>query len=226
MAQVFIIVEGQTEEQFFKKTLQQYYIKSDGSYQHFFQVVAMPSKRNAYAKIHKGGSINYENCVVNIKRFLRETSHCQLVLLVFDYYGIHKSFKEKLDQSQITLEDKIIAIQERLEKDINHPKFKFRLQVHEFEALLFSDILVVSRHFPNIADSLSVLKEILNKFNNNPELINDHPKTAPSKRLMQLFPNFKKTSDGLQIMNKIPINLVREKCTYFHQLCLLIDKLE
>jgi len=155
MAQVFIIVEGQTEEQFFKKTLQQYYINSDGNYQHFFQVVAMPSKRNTYAKIHKGGSINYENCVVNIKRFLRETSHCQLILLVFDYYGIHKSFKKKLGQSQITLEDKIIAIQERLEKDINHPKFKFRLQVHEFEALLFSDIQVVSRHFPNIADSLS-----------------------------------------------------------------------
>lgn len=224
MANIFIIVEGQTEEQFFKKNLQQHYIASTGNYQHYFQVVVMPSKRNTYARIHKGGSINYENCVANIKRFLHQAAHCELVLLVFDYYGIHESFKDHLDQSHLTLADKIAAIQERLEQEINNSRFKFRLQVHEFEALLFSDILAISNHF-NKNDAFPVLERILNKFDNNPELINDHPKTTPSKRLAQIFPSFRKTSDGLQIADKIAINLFREKCSHFDKMCQLIDDL-
>ncbi|MFK7983736.1 MAG: DUF4276 family protein [Saprospiraceae bacterium] len=225
MANIFIIAEGQTEEQFFKKNLQQHYITSAGHYLHYFQVVVMPSKKNTYARLHKGGSINYENCVANIKRFLHQSAHCELVLLVFDYYGIHASFKDHLDESHLNLVDKIVAIQKRLEQEINNSRFKFRLQIHEFEALLFSDIQAISNHF-NKDGVFPVLENILNKFNGNPELINDHPKTAPSKRLAQIFPSFRKTSDGLQIVDKIAMNLLREKCTHFNKMCQLIDDLK
>lgn len=225
MANIFIIVEGQTEEQFFKRNLQQYYINQTGDYQHYLQVVVMPSKKNTYARIHKGGSIHYNNCMANVKRFLQQTGHCELVLLVFDYYGLHESFRDHLNASHSTLATKIVAIQERLEKAINNPRFKFRLQVHEFEALLFSDIQTIHQHFK--ADSmLKVLEKILSDFGGNPELINDHPSTAPSKRLIQLFPHFRKTADGLQIIDKIPVRVLRQQCQHFNKMLQLLDDLK
>ena len=225
MANIFIIVEGQTEEQFFKKNLQQHYIAQTGDYQHYFQVVVMPSKKNTYTRIHKGGSINYENCIANIKRFLHQAAHCELVLLVFDYYGIHESFKDHLDESHLSLVDKIVAIQERLEQEINNSRFKFRLQVHEFEALLFSDVQIIAKHFRQ-PETLQTLEKILSKFEGNPELINDHISTAPSKRLKKLFSDFGKTSDGLQIIDKIPIEVLRKQCYYFNQTLQLFDNLK
>ncbi len=224
MKNIFIIVEGQTEEQFFGKNLQQHYVDKIGNYRYYFQVVVMPTKRNQYAKIYKGGSINFENCIANIKRFLAQTKHCKLVLLVLDYYGLHRSFKTHLNKTHTSLAERVISIQERLEQKIDNPRFKFRLQVHEFEALLFSDVRRISQHFNNEA-SLSHLEQILSEFKNNPELINDSPKTAPSKRLVKIYPKFRKTTDGLQIIGKIPILLLREKCTHFDDLCKLIDNL-
>lgn len=55
MATVFMIVEGATEENFYGKTLQQYYVDGSGNYRCYFEVVQMPSLRNTTSRMHKGG---------------------------------------------------------------------------------------------------------------------------------------------------------------------------
>ncbi len=225
MANIFIIVEGQTEEQFYKRLVQNEFRNEDGSYRHYFQVVVMPSKKNVYGRGQKGGRINFDVCTDNIRRFLREASHCDLILLVFDYYGLHDSFRTHLTGAHGTLTQKIIAIQDRLEAEINMPQFKFRLQVHEFEAYLFSTPEVVAKHFGQ-ADKTAALNQILSAFDNNPELINNDPDTAPAKRLMGLFPNFGKTTDGVLIAQKIGLPTIRSCCHWFNQMCSLFDGLD
>ena len=58
MAHIFLIVEGATEEQFYKKTLQGYFINPDGSYRHYIEAVQMPSKKNIYSRENKGGRVS------------------------------------------------------------------------------------------------------------------------------------------------------------------------
>jgi Domain of unknown function (DUF4276) len=225
MAHILLIVEGQTEEQFYKRLVQNEFRNEDGTFRHYFQVVVMPSKKNIYSRSHKGGAIGYEVCTDNIKRFLRQASHCDLTLLVLDYYGLHDSFKSHLSNEHQTLEQKILVIQSRLEAEIGVPRFKFRLQVHEFEAYLFSDPEKVTSHFQEAA-KLATLREILANFNGDPERINDDPATAPSKRLKIVFPNFGKTTDGIAIAEKTGISTIRQHCQWFDKLCNLFDALD
>jgi hypothetical protein len=224
MANILIIVEGQTEEQFYKRLVQNEFRNEDGSYRHYFQVVVMPSKKNLHSRGQKGGSVGYDVCVDNVRRFLRQASHCDLVLLVFDYYGLHESFKSHISAAHRSLEQKISAIQGRLEGDIGAPVFKFRLQVHEFEAYLFSQPEMVSSHFQEPV-KLPALRQILAQFEDNPELINDNLATAPSKRLMALFPNFGKTTDGISIAEKTGVPHIRQRCAWFDSMCSLMDDL-
>lgn len=145
--------------------------------------------------------------------------------MIFDYYGIHPTFKDHLTQAQTTLEDRISSIQNRFEQEIDDPRFKFRLQVHELEAYLFSSPTIMATHF-NEQEKLERLNSILSTFNDNPELINDDPQTAPSKRLKNLFPGFGKTTDGIVIAEKTGISTIRERCGYFNEMCQLFDDLE
>ena len=227
MANIFLIVEGETEEQFYKNQLQKSFLLPDGIYRHYFTVRLIPNKRGVYSRAGSGGQVSYDSCVDIVRRFLRQATHCELVVLILDYYGLNNTFKSHLSSEHQTLEEKTKAIQERLEAEINSPKFKFRLQVHEFEAYLFSDPEVVVSHFGE-REKLSELNTILENFDNNPEAINDDPKTKPSKRLEVIFPSFEKgkLTDGLPITEKIGILKIRDKCSNFRELCELFDALD
>lgn len=50
-----------------------------------------------------------------------------------------------------------------------------------------------------------------------PENINDNPETAPSKRLLSLYPSYSKTINGSVIFNKIPLSHIRNKCPHFNE---------
>lgn len=85
--------------------------------------------------------------------------------------------------------------------------------MHEFEALLFSDVAV-------LGDSLSIKLEEVKKIIDecgSPEQINNKRETAPSKRLDTLKPkgSFRKTIEGITIAEKIGIDKMREHCPLF-----------
>lgn len=225
MANVLLIVEGETEEQFYKKELQKLYLLPDGGYRHYLEVVQLPSTKNTTLRGKKGGSVSYAVCLKNMKRFLAQNAHCQLVMLILDYYGIHHTFREHLTSQQTSLSDRVQAIQDRLERDVQDDRFRFRLQAHEFEAYLFSDPNTVCTHF-NQAGKLHDLQKILTAFGNDPEKINDSPQTAPSKRLETHFPGFGKITDGLAIASKIGIPIIRKRCKFFDDMIALIDVLD
>jgi len=66
--------------------------------------------------------------------------------------------------------------------------------LHEFEALLFSNVDVLPKilTMPEKADKFSKIRDDFS----SPEDINNHPNTAPSKRILELFPSYKKTIHG------------------------------
>ncbi len=218
MAGIFLIVEGDAEERFYKDTF------ASAFNNHYFIVVQMPNKRNLTARAHKGGRVSYDSCVDNVRRFLRSSTHCSLLALVYDYYGLHATFSDHLAAHESSLDQQVAAIQSRLQREINDPRFRFVLQVHEFESYLFSDPSQLAAHFGK-PGSLPVLNAILQDFGNDPEMINNAPETAPSKRLAKLFPEFGKVTDGVTLANKTGVATMRKACKRFDAFCRLIESL-
>ncbi len=218
MANVFFIVEGPTEEGFYKNILQEYVATK-----HNFTVVIVPTKKNYYSRTHKGGTITFDSCVDVCRRFLRQASHADKVILTLDFYALHNSFFTDEIHQISQLDSKIDALEQRLMNEIGNSRFIFHLQLHEYEAWLFSNTQAVAEHFDGIGEN--DLIQILNKFNNNPELINDNRTTAPSKRILNIYPQYGKTSDGITLMKKIGIPTIRKACHHFNKLCTILDEL-
>jgi hypothetical protein len=49
----------------------------------------------------------------------------------------------------------------------------------------------------------------------NPELINDGPTTAPSKRIIALFPGYEKVTSGVRILRRIGLPTLCSTCPHF-----------
>ncbi|MDY6784643.1 MAG: DUF4276 family protein [Cyanobacteriota bacterium] len=64
---------------------------------------------------------------------------------------------------------------------------------------------------------IAALQAILNKYE-TPELINDGADSAPSKRIIAQFPEYKrgKANDGPQLAESIGLETIRSKCPHFN----------
>jgi hypothetical protein len=88
------------------------------------------------------------------------------------------------------------------------------MAIHEFEALLFSSSAILATR---LGKKESHVKAVLTACG-EPEAINNHPETAPSKRLDAWSKNgkFSKTTTGMAIAREIGIDRMREKCPLFN----------
>ena len=93
------------------------------------------------------------------------------------------------------------------------------IQLHEFGGLLFSDVNAFMESFSEDEIDMNVLMEAANSFE-NPELINDSPLTAPSKRLEKAIVGYSKVLYGNYLAMDIGLDTIRNKCPLFNE-CLL-----
>jgi hypothetical protein len=207
MRKVLILVEGQTEETFVKNIIQPYFNKS--------QLFCVPklavTRRVKDGPDFKGGITSYDKVKGDILRLLQDSS-AVCVTTMIDYYGF-ASLIDYPGKLSGTCYDKASQVEEYFKTDINNSRFMPYLQIHEFEGLLFSSpeeiasVLIDTKK----ADQLN---EISAQFP-SPEHINDNPQTAPSKRIIKLFPYYNKPSHGLLIAKRIGFDAIRKKCCHF-----------
>jgi Domain of unknown function (DUF4276) len=92
----------------------------------------------------------------------------------------------------------------------------FADQLHEFEAYLFSDPswfgFFYDRHEARIADLQAITEAY-----STPELIDDGPQSAPSKRIVQILPDYEdaKAVVGPQVAELIGLQVIRSRCPHF-----------
>ncbi len=94
------------------------------------------------------------------------------------------------------------------------------IQVHEFEALLYSDVSSFSQVCHELTgDSVASLRETfeahLRDFDDDPEAINDDPMTAPSKRIVATVRQYRKPAFGVAICRRIGLPTLRARCRHF-----------
>ena len=167
--------------------------------------------------LFRGGLSNYLKAKNDIQAWLKQDPS-SWVSTLFDYYGLPENFPEMAQAKKLSdVRQRIGLLEEALARVISHPRFIPHIQLHEFESLLFCgpEELASVLAPANYHNSLSQIVSILDSFYGDPEKINAHPSTAPSKRLETLFPRYDKVAYGPRIAQKIGIERLRSRCKHF-----------
>jgi hypothetical protein len=136
---------------------------------------------------------------------------------MFDFYALPDDFPNYDNSMRCpTPYQRIAMLENAFERDIAHPRFIAYIQLHEFEALLLADPTKFDWEFLEHARAIQNLTQMVAQFN-SPELIDDNPMNAPSKRIIREIPEYggRKPSAGPVIAEKIGIPTIRTKCRHF-----------
>ncbi len=208
MKRVIIICEGPTEQEFCMEVLGTELAK------HKVYVEAPLIKHS------HGGIVAWDAIKRQIMKHLQEGD--VYVSMLVDYYGIKDQFVFPGWEEAKGIADKeerIHFLMDRMAADIPE-QYRYRfipyIQLHEFEGLLFSDVSAFLNSFDRNEINYDELEAVAEAFG-NPELINNSPETAPSKRLIEAIPDYNKVIFGNCIAMDIGLKKIREKCPLFNE---------
>jgi hypothetical protein len=224
MIRLNVIVEGQTEETFINRMLGPHL----SSFNVFVSVRCVETGRNR-SRIFRGGMPSYLKAKKDIQLWIKEDkgSDAQFTTM-FDFYGLPHDFPGFEAAKNISDPyKKIQEIEAKLGDDMASPRFIPYLQLHEYETLLFSDLDKFDHYYIDHNSQITNLKKDVLGIA-NPELINDDPKTAPSKRIINCLPFYEreKSSAGPIIAGHIGLQKIRTKCLHFNEWVSKLERLD
>lgn len=224
--EVYIVVEGRAEQTFVRDILApDMAMRGVYLYPH---LIGNPG--------HKGGDIRFERAKSDIGNFLKQRPDTY-VSTMFDYFRIDSKWPGKEEVSRmmrsggkLSAAQKAELLEEPTRQQIvaefsgNNAKHRFTpyIAMHEFEALLFSNPLVLAE---KLSADPQIIEQILAECG-SPEEINDRPETAPSKRIAALTSGYRKIAMGKVIAESIGIPAMRRKCPHFDQWLTTIEQLQ
>lgn len=208
MTRVIIICEGPTEKEFCNTILSPSLLKKD------IYIEAPLIKKSG------GGIVKWSVLKQQITTHLKQDPNAYVTTLI-DYYGLKDSYGfPAWTEAEATPNRKNrMEILENGMKESIEDSYRYRcipyIQLHEFEALLFIDIEVFKSQVPDFGEVAGQkLQYILDNYP-DPEMINNGKKTAPSKRLEQIIPDYNKVVYGNILAETIGLENIRKKCTRF-----------
>jgi hypothetical protein len=221
-----IVVEGQTEQTFVRDVL---------------APQMAPNKIYLYPALigkpgHKGGDIRFDKAKDDIGNFLRQRNDTYITTM-FDYFRIDSEWpgkEEVLRQvkngTALTASQKAEMLEAATRSEIvrafpgcdSGSRFVPYIEMHEFEALLFSDADILAE---KTEIDVSSIRKIMKKYD-NPEEINDDPANAPGKRLESLNNGYRKVAMGKTISEAIGIAAIRRQCPHFNDWLTKLEQLK
>ena len=205
MKRIHILCEGQTEEQFVKSLLAPYFYP----YDIYADAAILVTKRSNSGRNEKGGVSTYAKIAKDLKELCKDrsayvTTMLDLFKLPDDTPGMDEMPNDPIQRAQ--------RIEEAIDRDIGYANCHANITVHEFEALLFSEPSAFAcLGEDNLEEEI---RRIKSEFP-TPEYINSSVDTAPSKRILKLKSDYKKTTQGIEIANIIGIEKMKANCLHF-----------
>ena len=210
MERVHVLVEGQSEETFVGRTLQPH-LRGHGVH---ITPILVATRRVVAGPDHKGGLTSWAKAKRDLLRLLGDSGAVAITTLV-DYYGLPADVPGLLNlPASGSALDLVAHVEHEMAADIGNDRFRPYLALHEFEALLYTDpqecgdYLQCSELTRAMARALADCGE--------PEMVNDSPQTAPSKRIFAAFSEYRKTSDGPLLAARIGLVKIRAACPHFN----------
>lgn len=216
MKLVYLLVEGQTEVTFVDQLLTR----------HLQNLALQPIKvtpRAEGARPAKGGSVSYESFKRQIQNLLKDP-RAVMVTTMLDYQGLNMEFPGRRNRNEIAAGQRAAAVESAMKADLDDPRYEPFVLMHEFEALLFTQPVVIAEVLmrPKLESPLDAIRRSRNEYERTPEEINDSAATSPSARIetlcLELFQSkqvFQKPLHGPMIAERIGLQAIREQCPHF-----------
>ncbi len=214
MMNLFIYCEGQTEESFIKYVLMERLAAKNI----FVTPIIAATKRTGLRK-YRGGTLPYGRMRAEIKKLCANKSFYTTTM--FDYYALPQDVPGRKNPVGKTIYERAGFVESQWKQDINESNFIPNVIMHEFEGLLFS----MPEKFAYVGsrpENLKIMSSIRDKFE-TPEHINDSASTAPSKRILAVYPEYDKVLHGIQVAFDIGFDTIMKQCRHFAE---WINKLE
>lgn len=208
MKRLYIVVEGQTEQEFVNTMLRPW-LNGQG----IFSVIPVLIKTSKHGR---GGHVNAAHLMNTINGLLRETADKELVVSSFvDLFRIPSNMPGYDEAMKCCDSEKRVSILEKALADkISDLRFVPYIQRYEFEALVFASNSGFEKYCDEAQSSKTA--EIVGSFD-NPEDINSSPETAPSKRLQAIIPDYNKVLLGNLLAIEVGMDTIISRCPRFSE---------
>ena len=215
-----ILCEGQTEQGFVDEVLRPYLL--DRGYSSVKSVLVTTNKKeNA-----QGGMSSYTHAKLdlNLMRLSNPDSSFEshIFTTMFDFYALPNDFPG-YDEAKTIVDPYscVNVLEQSLSNAVSDIRFIPYIQLHEFEALLFCGIEHIAKIYPKCKSRCEQLSKDLQKVG-NPELIDNGPTTAPSKRIIKAIEGngkykYNKPTTGKIVTKEVGIEELRAKCPHFNE---------
>lgn len=213
MRDLFLLVEGQTEEAFVKSVL--------GPHLEAKGIAAIPiiveTSRDPVTGAKRRGGGRWKHWAKDLRRVVASQRRPDVRFTTFfDLYGLPEDFPgldaHGADRDTIRRATKL---EQSMAEAVDDHRFIPYIQRHEFEALVLASLdaldgLLDEAHRPGIA----ALRENLGAA--SPEDVNDGEETAPSKRLLRFIAGYRKPLHGVYACEGKGLAAIRAACPRFN----------
>jgi len=206
MKRIYIVAEGQTEQEFVNSMLAPYFRN--------FEIYDVKPILIRTSKSGRGGLVNYQHLENTINGLLKTSASTDFIVTTFvDFFRIPDTMPEYVaSMTELTKTRKVESLEQAMSCKISDRRFFPYIQLHEFEALLFSSNDGFEYYFKE--EHFIATKSIVDKFD-NPEKINSSPQGAPSKRILSINEGYDKVTEGNLIALEVGIKAILDKCPRF-----------
>jgi Domain of unknown function (DUF4276) len=206
-----VLVEGQTEEGFIKQVVAPHLLG--------FNVALIPrivmTKRVIDAPNHKGGG-DFEKILADVRRLLTD-SNAKAITTFFDLYRFPRNVPDAVEGDFKSAE----KLEARIAESVTERRFKPYVQKYEFEGLLFTEPSAVAQL--SLKPTAAVVLVQQRAMFNTVEEINDGPDTAPSKRILNALPGYRKAIQGPAAAQRIGLEKMRVAAPRFARWLLWLE---
>ncbi len=212
MTELFFVVEGHTEEDFVNQILIEHLA--------YANVIVRRVVKVGRGK-QSGGMVSYARLRDHLELLMKQHRSVYFTTLI-DVFRIPTDFPGFQIANKISDPvSRALRLEQALLEDIIERTgtrfFVPYVQLHEFEALLWTDPTLLDSSLVTLG-AVSKLTELqaVNLQYETPEHINNKPETAPSKRLEQLYGSvYNKKLIGPLVTKNIGLGRLREACPRF-----------
>lgn len=222
--ELVVLVEGETEQTFVRDQLAAHLalhnINAWG---------VLPGRHR-----NRGGVKKWQVARQDVIRTLKEGRYCSTM---FDYYAMPAGWPGRARAVKRPWGERATLVEEAIHVDVTEamggsfdPRYFLPyVQLHEFEALAFADVgLLTSVVAPLSHFSSARLEQqfahILDEAG-HPEAINDGRETCPSRRITGVVKAYRKRVHGPIVTKRIGIELLRTRCSHFGEWLIRLEKI-
>ena len=200
MVRLYVICEGLSEVAFVEQVLRPH-LEAQSNKELLLCKPPNLKGHKSYAKTRK-----------EIKNLLSTLSSVRVTTMI-DLFKLPGDFPGRSELAGASPTEKVLFLETKLADDIEDERFIPYFQLHEFEALILSDLTPLMEFHTKQREDLIELASRLEREFKDPEHVNDL--RPPSYRLKEVLENYEKRTDGVLALKKIGIQQLSEKCEHF-----------